>query len=217
MAAKKQMVLWLVVIPLAIVIGSRIRVYTDPFCISFNLAPGFCWNLIPQTIETRYGIIHVPAFSFYDVKERYIAGDKRLRHNLVILGNEIEREFSGISWNYNGMHMNFDEDNLQSFTLNGVNFLIEWYNEYADFQGKGKAVILSTQELDEIVLKDNTVIKPDYSPRLRLSKNEWEVYRMRYGAELTSPRFEGSKWVSNVTFEPDWGNLISYEEAKRPD
>jgi hypothetical protein len=40
-AAKKQMVLWLVVIPLAIVTGSRIRVYTDPFYTGFHLAPGY--------------------------------------------------------------------------------------------------------------------------------------------------------------------------------
>jgi hypothetical protein len=132
------------------------------------------------------------------------------------MGNKITQEVSGIS-GYNNMSIYFDEDNLQSFALSGVPFLIESYDEYANSRGKGESIILSTLTLDEIVLRDNTVIKPEYSPMLRLSKNEWEVYNMRKGAELTSPQIEGSKWVSNVTFEPEWGNLISYKEKKRPD
>jgi hypothetical protein len=191
-------------------------VYTDPFYIGFHLAPGFYWNLIPQTVETKYGTIHVPAFSVNDGKGAYIGGNKRMRHDLVIMGNKINQEVIGIS-GYNSMSIYFDEDNLQPFTLSGVNFLVARYDEYADFQGKGEAVILSTRTLDEIVLKDNTIIKPEYSPSIRLSGTEWEVYNMRKGAELAGPRIEGTKWVSNVIFEPDWGDLISYKERERPD
>jgi hypothetical protein len=30
------------------------------------LAAIFYWNIIPQTLETRYGTIHVPVFSMYN-------------------------------------------------------------------------------------------------------------------------------------------------------
>jgi hypothetical protein len=211
MADKKGMVLWLLVIPLTIVIGSRIRVYTDPFCINFNLTPDICWNLIPQTLETRYGTIHVPAFSFYDGRGGDVWGSKRLRHNLVIMGNKINQEVVRVFVDAKNASIVFKEDNLQPFTLSGIDLLIYDYMEKSD------STVLFTRLVDEIVLKDNTVIKPEYSPTFRLSENEWKAYDMRKGAELTSPQFEGTKWVSSVTFEPDWGNLISYKEKKRPD
>ncbi|MDR2630775.1 MAG: hypothetical protein LBC60_07615 [Spirochaetaceae bacterium] len=201
---------------------SRIRLVTydndNSRLLVIGVAPELSWILHPKTFKTPYGNVHIKAFTLVASSDsgsvRRIENNRRhtkISHNLTIMGNKITVDIDTIILQGDLIDTFFSESTPQPFQLGNNRLEIVAYIGCVRYEDGFS--YLRIADFSEFRLIDSTIIKPvSVNPWfLKFNDDQWTLTSMFI---VTSPAWEGEKYIDSITVEKDWGNIIEYTEVK---
>ncbi|MDR2630776.1 MAG: hypothetical protein LBC60_07620, partial [Spirochaetaceae bacterium] len=183
----------------------RITEYRGKHLFVFTMSPDSAtWTLLPQTIRTVSGDIHLKPFTPVSISKGYLCGinnfNNNISHNLVVDGNIINKDILGIDLNSEGKITGlYGGTKTQDYTIDNVQFTIELYNVNEKW--------VKIVSFDEIILQDGTTITiEEIGPycHLIMENDEWNLYTRAsdYSFLVQNPQWEEPKRLHSLTFKP---------------
>jgi uncharacterized protein YuzE len=173
------------------------------------------WTLLPQTIHTVSGDIHLNPFTSISISKGYLCSianvNNNISHNLVVDGNIINEDIFRIDFDEAGKITGiYGGKKTQEYTIDTVKFKMESYN----VNQKWVRIV----SFDKIMLHDGTVITIEdigsYC-HLIMENDEWNLYTFtsNYSFLVQNPQWEEPKRLHSLTFRPHFGELLKYKET----
>jgi hypothetical protein len=193
------------------------------------------WAVFPKTIRMAEGEIFVKPFTKVAYDRNYLSwvelDIKHLKYSLTVMDNTIDEGVMAVTFDSFGFRT--EQETPVSFKFDNYIFKVSNYEHqayYEDSNDNGERDadeelfyerMLFITDFDEIVLADDTVIKNaslEESFILKINKNDSKLYftSSRSYFIVYNPAWEKEKYLGSITFEPNWGKMITYREVENP-